>query len=87
MSRNVKYERRKPADWLKNICVEENLEGQCVIKISFEGLRLKPQESRTIVCQLGLIVLDEEERVADRVSLFGRGYYHFYDMGVIGLTD
>lgn len=87
VSRNVKYERRKPADWLKNICVEENLEGQCVIKISFEGLRLKPQESRTIVCQLGLIVLDEEERVADRVSLFGRGYYHFYDMGVIGLTD
>lgn len=87
VSRNVKYERRKPADWLKNICVEVNLEGQCVVKIGFEGLKLRPQESRTIVCQLGLIVLDEKERVTDRVSLFGRGYYHFYDMGVIGLAD
>jgi len=86
-SRNVMFEHRKPAEWLKEIDIYENGRGQYVIKVKFSGLKMEPQKTKSIACQIGIVKFNEEDEIVDRVSLFGKGYYHFYDMGLLELTE
>lgn len=83
VTRGMKFAHQESPKWLKGVQAELGAEGQYMLKIAYNTLQIDPIKTKYIGCQIGIMIFGEGDEVVERMSLFGKGYYHFYDMGIL----
>ena len=83
VTRGMKFAHQESPKWLKGVQAELGAEGQYMLKIAYNTLQIDPIKTKYIGCQIGIMIFGEGDEVVERMSLFGKGYYHFYDIGIL----